>query len=218
MNAPALPGLPAGLYALCDDTVRTDLPLEEKAKRLLAGGVRVMQLRMKLTPLRRAVAAAREISRLCSERGALCLINDRVDLALVAGAQGVHLGDEDLAPEDARRLLGERAIIGVTVRNAEMARDALRRGATYAGIGPVFATSTKQVNVAPLGVEGLARAVRDSPLPLVAIAGISRANIGEVASTGVHGAAVASDLLLADDLAERARELQAAFEAGRRSA
>lgn len=206
--------LPPGLYALCDDGLCPQLPLLEKARRLLQGGVGVMQLRLKLTPDRAALSFMREAVELCRRSGAVCLVNDRVDLALLSGAHGVHLGEEDLPPAQARRLLGASALIGVTARGGEGIRQAARAGADYVGVGPVFPSATKQVSVPPLGLSGLEALVRQSPLPVVAISGIGLSNIGAVAATGAHGAAVASDLLRAPDLAERARQLQRAF--GRR--
>ncbi|NMO17027.1 thiamine phosphate synthase, partial [Pyxidicoccus fallax] len=125
MNAPSRPMLPRGLYVLCDDTVLPELPLVDKAARLVAGGAKVVQLRMKRTPLGAALAAAREVAALCRRAGAVCLVNDRVDLALLAGADGVHVGDEDLPPEAARELLGPGRLVGVTARGVEGARAAL---------------------------------------------------------------------------------------------
>ncbi|NTX33095.1 MULTISPECIES: thiamine phosphate synthase [unclassified Myxococcus] len=215
MNAPPRPLLPPGLYLLCDDTVRVDMPLVLKAERMLAGGARVVQLRMKRTPVREALSVAREVVRLCRRAGAVCLLNDRVDLALLADADGVHVGDEDLPAEAARALLGPGRLVGVTVRDAEGARAAREAGADYVGVGPVFGTTTKQVPAPVLGLEGLARVVTDSPLPVVGIGGVGLENVGRVAASGAHGAAVVSDVLLAQDIAERVRLLTAAFERGR---
>ncbi|HEX8701820.1 MAG TPA: thiamine phosphate synthase [Myxococcaceae bacterium] len=218
MNVPARPLLPRGPYLLCDDSVRPELPLAEKAARLLAGGARVLQLRMKRTPPREALAAAREVVAACHRAGALCLLNDRVDLALLSGADGVHVGDEDLPPEAARELLGPGRVVGVTVRNAAGARAAKAAGADYVGVGPVFGTTTKQVPAPVLGVEAFAAVVRDCPLPVVGIGGVGLANIAQVAAAGAHCAAVASDALLAPDIAEQVRRLSAAFNTGLRGA
>lgn len=208
--------LPQGLYALCDDGVRSEVPLEDKAVRLLDGGVRVLQLRMKRTPEARAVEAARTIATLCRARGAVCLVNDWVDLALLAGADGVHVGEEDLPPAEARRLLGSERLLGVTVRSLEEAHMAHRAGADHVGLGPIFASATKAVGVPPLGLAELARIAADSPVPVVAISGIGLSNIAEVAAAGAHCAAVLSDLLAAPDIAGRARALAEAFESGKR--
>jgi thiamine-phosphate pyrophosphorylase len=216
MNASDRPVLPRGPYLLCDDTVRPELPLGEKAARLLAGGARILQLRMKRTPPREALAAAREVVAACRRSGAVCLLNDRVDLALLAGADGVHVGDEDLPPEAARELLGPGKLVGVTVRNAAGAQAAKEAGADYVGLGPVFGTTTKQVPAPVMGLEAFAAVVRDSPLPVVGIGGVGLANIAQVAAAGAHGAAVVSDALLTEDIAERVRCLLAAFDTGAR--
>ncbi len=214
MNAYARPSLPRGLYVLCDDTVRPELALAEKAARLLAGGARVVQLRMKRTPIKEALAAAREVVAACRRAGAVCLLNDRVDLALLAGADGVHVGDEDLPPEAARELLGPGRLLGVTVRGLADAHAARAAGADYVGLGPVFGTTTKQVAAPVLGLRGFEAVVRESPLPVVGIGGVKLENIADLAATGAHGGAVASDALLAEDIAERVRRLAAAFDRG----
>ncbi len=206
--------LPPGLYVLCDDGLRPDLPLPELARQVLAGGAQVLQLRLKRTAEREAVELCREVTALCRAAGALCLINDRVDHALLSQAHGVHLGDDDLPPAEARQLLGPGAVIGVTTRNLEQIGAAARAGADYVGLGPVFATRTKQVNAPLLGLGGLERICRSSPLPVVAIAGLGLDNLGQVANAGAHGSAVGSDLLLAADLMQRTRALIDAFGSG----
>ena len=218
MNVPVRPSLPRGLYALCDDTVRPELPLEAKAGRLLAGGARVLQLRMKRTPLREGLAVARRVVAACRSAGAVCLVNDRVDVALLAGADGVHVGDEDLPPEAARELLGPGRLLGVTVRDVAGARAAQAAGADYVGLGPVFGTTTKQVPAPVLGLERFAAVVRASPLPVVGIGGVGLANIAELAATGAHATAVVSDALLAEDIAEQVRRLVSAFDRGAQGA
>src|SRR5260370_31498899 len=163
--------LPPGLYAICDDSVRPELSLTRKSELLLEGGVRVIQLRMKTTPVRAALAAARAVAALCRAAGAVCLVDDRVDLALIANAHGVHLGDDDLPARQARELLGPDRIIGVTVRNAQMAEEAKNAGADYVGLGPVFPTATKPVAAPVLGIESLPSPLRQGPLPTVAMSG-----------------------------------------------
>ena len=177
-----------------------------------------MQLRMKRTPLREALAAAREVVAACRRAGAVCLVNDRVDLALLSDAHGVHVGEEDLPPEAARELLGAQRLVGATVRDLEGARAARAAGADYVGLGPLFGTTTKQVNAPVLGLEAFADVVRASPLPVVGIGGVTLENIARVAATGAHGAAVASDALLAPQVSERVSLLVAAFDRGAQGA
>ncbi len=215
MTAQAAHKLPPGLYAICDDCLRPELSLVRKSELLLEGGAQVIQLRMKRTASSEALAAARRISSLCRAAGAICLVDDRVDLALMASAHGVHLGEDDLPPRRARLLLGLEKIIGVTVRNLEQAGAARDAGADYVGVGPVFPTATKRVDAPVLGIDAFAKIARQSPLPAVAISGIGLSNIGLVARAGAYGAAVVSDLLNAAEIPAHAQALSTAFAAGR---
>ena len=205
---------PGGLYALCDDAVRPELAVPEKAWRAIEGGARVLQLRLKTAEPRQALATIRAVLELTRPMGAVCLVNDRVDYALATGADGVHVGDDDLPVEQARRLLGPSRVVGRTARSLVDILEARQAGADYVGLGPIFPTTTKRVNHPPLGIDGLRAIAAASPLPIVAISGISIDNIAEVAAAGAHGAAVASDLLNAVDITEQARRLVRAFETG----
>lgn len=207
--------IPEGLYLLCDDGAGPDLPLVDKASLLLEGGARILQVRIKRARGAAALEAVRAVAARCRAAKALCIVNDRVDWALLSGADGVHLGDEDLPPSAARELLGPSAIIGVTCRDPPSIRAALEARASYVGVGPVFPTRSKQVNAALLGLERLEAIAKDSPLPVVAISGIGLTRIASVARTGVHGAAVLSDPWEAASVPERVRALTAAFASGR---
>jgi thiamine-phosphate pyrophosphorylase len=190
MSTPPL--LPSGLYVLCDDTLLPSVPLAQAARWLLAGRPAVLQLRLKRTPAREAVGVAREVVALCRAAAVPCIINDRVDWALLAGADGAHVGEEDLPVAEARSLLGPDRLLGATVRSLEELLRAREAGADHVGFGPVFPTSTKQVPATPLGLEGLAAVCAQTPLPVVAIAGIHGGNIAGVAAAGAHCAAVVS--------------------------
>jgi thiamine-phosphate pyrophosphorylase len=202
---------PPGLYALCDDGAGSTRPVEAQAEQLLEGGVRVLQLRLKHTAASVAVALARQLAARARAAGAVLLVNDRVDWALLAGADGVHLGEEDLPPAEARRLLGRSALVGVTVRSAAEAEAARTAGADYVGLGPVFSPRSKQVAAPVLGLEAFRRAVAACPLPVVGIGGIGLSSIRRVAAAGAYGAAVVSDLLDAEDIPARARQLADEF-------
>ncbi|HLT31742.1 MAG TPA: thiamine phosphate synthase [Myxococcaceae bacterium] len=207
--------LPAGLYALCDDTLGVSLPVPEQARALVSGGARVIQVRLKRTSTRQAIAWIREVVGICHAAGTRCLVNDRVDWCLVGGADGVHLGDDDLPVDEARRLLGPTALIGATVRNGAQTIAAREQGADHVGMGPLFGTQSKQVDAPVLGLEAFAREVAASVLPVVGIGGITLERIASVAAAGAHAAAVLSDPLTADDVTARARALAVAFEKGR---
>lgn len=201
--------LPRGLYGLVDDGIRHDLSVVEKAKRVLEGGVGVLQLRLETTNDRLALPIIREVVAMAA--GAVVIVNDRVDLALLGGAHGVHLGADDLPIAEARKFLGPDFLIGATCRSLEEIHAAKAAGADHAGVGPIFTTTTKTVAHAPLGLETFAKIAGASPIPVVGIAGVSLANIGAVAQAGAWCAAVASGLLDAPDISARARALQAAF-------
>ena len=201
--------LPRGLYALVDDSVRPELPVLEKARAVIAAGVGVLQLRLEQTADRPALEIIRAVMAMAGST--VVIVNDRVDLALAGGATGVHLGADDLPVAVARRLLGPEALIGATTRTLSAIRAAKEQGADHVGLGPIFQTTTKQVAAPALGIEAFAAIVREAPLPVVGIAGISLETIGAVAKAGAWNAAVAGDLLRADDLTERAHQLMKAF-------
>lgn len=203
--------LPRGLYALLDDSVRAELSMIEKARAVIEAGVGVLQLRLEQTTDRVALPLIREVVALAAPRGVKVIVNDRVDLALAGGASGVHLGADDLPVDVARRLLGPEALIGATTRTLEDIERARALGADHVGLGPIFQTSTKVVGHAPMGLEQFGRIASRSPIPVVGIAGITLATIGQVAGAGAWAAAVAGDLLNADDVVSRARALQGAF-------
>jgi thiamine-phosphate pyrophosphorylase len=199
-----------GLYAIADSGVRAELPVLEKVRALCAGGAAVVQLRLKREGAREALAIARQSVALCRAQGVLCVINDRTDVALLSGADGVHLGAEDLPIEDARRI-APALLIGATVRDLAGAREAARLGADCVGYGPLFGTKTKSVNVPPRGLAALAEVCAASPVPVIAIGGIDHARIGQVARAGAAMAAVVGAALLQPDITVATRALVEAF-------
>ena len=203
--------LPRGLYAVLDDGARPELTLVEQARLLARAGVRVAQVRCKGAVGRVAWESVRDAVDVLRQAGVVALVNDRVDWALLSGADGVHVGDEDLPPAEARRLLGPDRIVGVTVRGAAGAAEAAAAGATYVGLGPVFATRTKEVPAPVMGLERLRSEVQAIPLPVVAIGGIRLEVVSDVARTGVHGVAVVSDLWTGGNPSARVEALQRGF-------
>lgn len=197
--------LPRGLYGLVDDGIRPEVPIPEKARWALEGGAAVLQLRLEQTADRQALVWIREV--VAMAKTTPVIVNDRVDLCLAGGAAGVHLGDDDLPVPVARRLLGESALIGRTVRTLEAIVVAKEEGADHVGLGPIFQTSTKVVSAAALGLERFGGIARASPLPVVGIAGITLETIAQVMSVGAHAAAVAGDWLRSESPIERVRAL-----------
>ncbi|HVF56593.1 MAG TPA: thiamine phosphate synthase [Pyrinomonadaceae bacterium] len=173
---------------------------------LSEGGARVVQLREKHLSPREFYDEAKDALVVARAAGVRLIINDRADIALALRADGVHLGQDDLGPAAARRLLGEDAIIGFSTHNVEQAREAARLPVSYVAIGPVFATSTKENPDPVVGLDGLRR-VRDvtAPLPLVAIGGISPANARQALEAGADAIAIVGALLAFADPAEITR-------------
>jgi thiamine-phosphate pyrophosphorylase len=187
--------------------------LLELARAAVRGGCTLLQLRDKSADTRRLVARARVLA--TAGLGVPLLVNDRVDVALAAGADGVHLGQEDMAPADARRLLGEGAVIGLTLKTSGQADALYREPVDYACIGGVFATGSKDNPDPPVGLAGLerilfrARLARGRALPVGAIAGIDAANAPGVIAAGADGVAVIASLFLSEDVEAAARTLRA---------
>ena len=181
----------------------------------LAGGAAVIQVRAKALDDRSLLALADQIVARCRRARVTCLIDDRVDIALACRADGVHVGDHDLPVAVARRLLGPEAIIGATARDPESARARVRDGADYLGVGPTYATDTKQGLPDPIGPAGVAAVAAAVAVPVIAIAGISLERVPEVMATGAHGVAVVGAVSRAVDRRRATAELLAAVEAGR---
>lgn len=195
-----------GIYALVSS--------HEQAEAAVAGGAKVLQVRVKDAPAGAVLDVARRVVALALGR-ALVVVNDRADLALLSGADGVHVGDEDLPVEEARRLLGPDRLVGRTCRSLDEARAAIAAGADHVGFGPVFASRTKPLAAAPRGVRGLGEVCAALGAPVVAISGIDLSNVAEVARAGAACAAVVEAIFGGGDPRENAARLAAAFERGR---
>src|SRR5262245_52111630 len=192
---------------------RLGIPLLEAVRAAIAGGVDAVQLREKGAPDREVLEIGRALREATAREGIPFIVNDRPDLAVILGADGVHVGQDDVPVTAARGILGDGRLVGVSTHAADQARRAERDGADYLGAGPAFATTTKQVG-APLGPEGVAAILRATDLPAFAIGGISPQNIGSLAAAGVRRVAVASGILLAGgpgEIREAARAIRSAL-------
>ncbi|MFO0926255.1 MAG: thiamine phosphate synthase [Gemmataceae bacterium] len=176
-----------------------------------AGGAAVVQLREKTLPDSELVALARAVRGWTRRAGVLFLVNDRPDIARLAEADGVHLGQDDLSVKDARRILGPDALIGVSTHSVEQMRQAVLDGASYVGVGPVFASRTKTFD-GFAGLEFVRAAAAETTLPAFAIGGITPDNVSEVVEAGLRRVAVSSTIAEADDPQRVARQLVAALE------
>jgi thiamine-phosphate pyrophosphorylase len=210
------------LYALLDPERVGGATLGSLAQAVADGGATLVQLRNKLGSTRQLVAQARDLKALLAPRSIPLLVNDRVDVALAAGADGVHVGQDDMEAADARRLLGAGAIIGLSIKSVVQAQAAPIEVVDYVCIGGVFTTTSKHNPEPPVGIDGLESILtairRRAPrLPVGAIAGIDAKNAPAVMAAGVDGIAVISALSLAPDVVEAARTLRKIVDAGLRA-
>lgn len=178
--------------------------LVELARQCAHGGATLIQLRDKLSPTRSMIEQARAIKQALASFAVPFVVNDRVDVAIAAGVDGVHVGQEDMTIEDARRILGPGAIIGLSIKSVAEAEAAPLQLVDYVGSGGVYATASKQQNDPPIGPAGLAKIIaalrrRMPGLPVCGIAGIDASNAGEVIAAGADGVAVITALSLAPD-------------------
>lgn len=200
-----------GLYAIIDNSIRSDLSNIEIAKRVLAGGARILQLRGKGLSSKELLEQAREIRELTRKAGATFIVNDRADFALLSDADGAHLGQDDLPVSEARRILGRGKLIGISTHNIEQALKAEQEGADYIGFGPIFETKTKADAEEAKGLPALMEIREKVEIPVVAIGGINLENLHEVMSAGTSGVAVISAIAKAEDIEEATRMFVEAF-------
>ena len=194
-------------HVITDTLLQTCHSHVELAALAIAGGADTIQLREKGASTKKMIRAAEEMQALCKAAGVIFIVNDRVDVAIASGADGVHLGQDDFPIPLARELLGEKAIIGGSAGNIEEARKCLTEGADYIGFGPVYATASK-MDAGPTGGLDLLRHVAEEiPLPIVAIGGITTGNAPLVMKAGAHGIAVISAVCCQTDPTEAARSL-----------
>jgi len=194
------------VYPLTNRKLAGEAPISRIVEELCAGGARMIQLREKDVTTRTFLELALEAVSVARSYNAILMINDRVDIAMMAGADGVHLGEDDLPPADARRLLGPEAIIGLSCHSLDDVQAVAREPVDYIAVGPVFPTDTKELRYP------VARTL--TSLPLVAIGGIGRDTAGEVVAAGADGIAVISALMAPGEVESRTRELIAAIRAG----
>ncbi len=206
------------LNAIVDPERAGGRDLAALAQLCAEGGATLIQLRDKLSETRAMVATARAIKTALAPLRVPLVINDRVDVALASGADGVHVGQDDMAVEDVRKILGRNAIVGLSIKTVGEADAAPVELLDYVGSGGVYATLSKKQKSAPIGPEGLARVIdalhrRAPQLPVCGIAGIDAANAGPVIAAGAAGVAVISALSLAPDPAAASRALRQVVDA-----
>jgi thiamine-phosphate pyrophosphorylase len=202
------------LYAIIDSQSLSGRNHIEVARQLIQGGARVIQLRDKLSSKSELLSIAQQLKSLCSEHSVLFLVNDYLDIALAAGADGLHLGQKDLPISVARKLLPIDVILGCSVTTVDQAKAAESSGADYIAVGSIYSTSSKETAMV-VGLERLRQIRQAVSLPLVAIGGINKDNVVEVSAAGADAVAVISAILQVEDVEEAARQVIAGFEAGK---
>lgn len=199
------------LYAVTDRTWTKETTLTEQVKEALEGGITFLQLREKNLSEEEFIEEAKEMKELAKSYQVPFVINDNIKVALAVDADGVHIGQDDMAVEEARKLLGEDKIIGVSAHNVEEARKAKKGGADYLGVGAVCTTSTKKdANV--VSKEEIKKICQEVDIPVVAIGGIKKDNIKTLKGTDVDGVAVVSAIFAADDIKNSTKQLKSLVE------
>jgi thiamine-phosphate pyrophosphorylase len=193
------------LYVILDAAL-LKIPVKECAKSLVDAGVRLIQYRHKRASGRELFETSRELAAFLTPLGVRVIVNDRADVAALAGAAGVHVGQDDLGVEQARLVMGEGRWVGVSTHNAEQFRGALETSADYIAVGPVFSTSSKE-NPDPVVGVGFVRETRGmTDRPIVGIGGITLERAAEVIEAGADSVAILSDILGAENVGKRARQ------------
>lgn len=190
------------LYAILDPEQTADRSPDPVLRQLLEGGVKMIQLRAKAMSSKDLLELAQTAREMTRPFGCQLIVNDRVDIALASGADGVHLGQEDLPLRIGRKLLGDK-IIGISTHTLDQAKEAEENGADYIGFGPMFGTSTKDTGYSARGLEMLAQLRAVVSLPIVAIGGITEATIEDVWRSGADSAALISDILKAKEISAK---------------
>ncbi|HUH64969.1 MAG TPA: thiamine phosphate synthase [Syntrophales bacterium] len=203
--------LEADIYGITGEEFSLGRGNVEVVKQIIEAGIRVIQYREKKKSDREMYEECLRIRDLTREAGAAFVVNDRVDLAVLVGADGVHLGQDDLPPPAARKIAGDKMIIGLSTHSPAQAEAALRLGVDYIGVGPIFATETKKDTIAPVGLEYLDYVVKNINLPIVALGGIKEHNIAEVYERGARCIALVSEIVGARDIGAKVRALRKAM-------
>lgn len=198
------------LYLCTDRKLMSTNTLEEAVEQAILGGCSLIQLREKQSSSREFFEMAKRIKAITDRYRVPLIINDRIDIALAVDAAGVHLGQEDIPAKEARRIMGEEKVIGVSARTVELARKAVEDGADYLGVGAMFATNTKG-NAKVIGKEKLKEIRAAVSIPIVAIGGINHSNAAQLVDIGINGLAVVSSVIGASDIQAAARKMRTIF-------
>lgn len=201
--------LPVGLYGITAEKFSNGRTNVEVVEQMIKGGIKIIQYREKKVSksYRAILEECKRIRELTRKAGVTFIVNDHVDVAILVDADGVHVGQDDLPVEEVRKLLGRDKIIGLSTHSPDQAREAVESGADYIGVGPIFATRTKDDVCDPVGFAYLDWVVANISLPFVAIGGIKLANIDQIARRGAKTICLVSEIVGAADILIRINEL-----------
>ena len=202
--------IPKGIYGITGDNFSNGRSNYFCVEEMIKGGIKIVQYRAKTKDTREKVKEAREIRELCRKNGVIFIVNDNVDIALLVDADGVHIGQEDMHPDDVRKLIGDNKIIGLSTHSEKQGMEAYKNpNVEYIGVGPIFPTTTKDTT--PVGLGYLEYAVKNLDLPFVAIGGIKAHNIDAIIAKGAQRVCLVSEIVGADSISDMARNLQEKF-------
>lgn len=207
----AKPTLPPGIYGITAEKYSRGRSTMEVVRAMIEGGIGIIQYREKrpAKSFAEMLEECREIRRLTREAGVIFIVNDYTDIARLVDADGVHVGQDDLPVAAVRELIGPEKMIGLSTHSPEQAAAAVLAGADYIGVGPIFATTTKEDVCSPVGLAYLDHVVRSCPLPFVVIGGIKEHNIGQIVERGGKTACLVTEIVGATDIATTVGRLQA---------
>ena len=195
------------LHVLTDTALQSRFSHVTLTELAVSGGADTIQFRQKSGSTKELIETATFIRRVCAEKGATFIVNDRIDVAIAAEADGVHLGQDDFPIPLARELLGKGRIIGGSAATPEEIENCIREGADYVGFGPIYPTGSKDDAGPVSGIDILKRIVKSTPVPVIAIGGIDQSNASYVMGAGAHGIAVISAVCCREDPRKAARKL-----------
>src|SRR3972149_3546931 len=195
------------IYPIIDSSLVTLDNIGKTAEAIIDGGAKILQLRAKSLSSKEFLETARIIRKITKDKGTIFIVNDRVDIALLTAADGVHLGQDDLPVKEAKRLIGNIKIIGYSTHNLREALESKKLPVDYISFGPIFATKTKEDAQTPKGLKGLDEASKAVKIPLVAIGGITETNMAHVLKQGVESVAMISEILTAKDIPQKINRL-----------
>ena len=199
--------IPKGLYGITGEKFANGKSNYQCVKEMIDGGIKIVQYREKDKTMREMIKEAIEISNLCKEKEVLFIVNDHIDLAILTDADGVHVGQDDIAPKDIRKLIGDNKIIGLSTHSIEQAQSAYKDiNVDYIGVGPIFPTTTKDAK--PVGLEYLDYVSGNLDIPFVAIGGIKTSNIDKIISRNAHSICMVSEVVKNNNICEFVKKYQ----------